>query len=55
MTTILLFKDLYNEAFKNLGNIFSVNIFKVMSWFCFSCIAVILYAFVYRLATGFAF
>ncbi len=55
MTTLLLFKDIYTSAFSNLGNKVSVNIFKIMSWFCFACIGIILYAFVYRLATGFAF
>lgn len=43
------------DAFKNLGTKPTVNLFKVMTWFCFVCISVILYAFVYRIATGFEF
>ncbi len=55
MGTLLLFKELYLNAFKGLGNTITANIFKIMSWFCFLCIGIIIYAFIYRLATGFAF
>ncbi len=53
MTTLLLLKDLYNDFFKDYNNKLVAGLFKSMSWFCFALIAVILYAFIYRIATGF--
>ncbi len=53
MTTLVLVKDLYNDFFEGWNNKFLVSVFKGFSWFCFAMIGVILYAFVYRLATGF--
>ncbi len=55
MKRILLVKEIYLEAFKNLGNIVIQNYFKVFSWFCFILFFVVLYAFIFRLSTGFAF
>lgn len=55
MTTFLLAKQLYIQAFKNLGHYLVTYYFKILSWVCFITLAIILYAFVYRLFTGFAF
>ncbi len=53
MTTLLLIKDIYTDFFKGYKNKITVGLFKSMSWLCFALIAVILYAFIYRIATGF--
>lgn len=55
MKTILLIKNIYGEAFKNLGNIIIKNTFKIYSWFCIALILLVIYAFIFRLATGFVF
>jgi len=55
MKTILLFKEIYFEGFKNLGSLVVRNYFKFFAWFSFVLFVVVLYAFVYRVSTGFAF
>ena len=55
MKTILLFKEIYLEGFRNLGSLIIRNYFKFFTWFSFVLFVVVLYAFVYRLSTGFAF
>ena len=55
MGKLLLVKEIYLEAFRNLGHIIVTKYFKAFSWFCFALIGVVMYAFVFRLATGFAF
>ncbi len=55
MKRFLLVKEIYLEAFKNLGSIILQHYFKLFSWFCFILFFVVLYAFVFRVATGFAF
>ncbi len=55
MNYILLIKGIYLEAFKNLGSYFIKNFFKVFTWFCLACLVIVLYAFIFRVATGFAF
>jgi len=55
MKNLLLVKEIYLEGFRNLGHIILVNYFKLFAWFSFALFAIVLYAFVYRLATGFAF
>jgi hypothetical protein len=55
MKRILLLRDLYLEAFRNLGNLLVKYYFKIFFWFCFSIFIIVLYAFLYRVATGFAF
>lgn len=55
MKTVLLFKEIYLEGFKNLGSWITQNLFKTFVWFVMTCYVVILYAFIYRMATGFAF
>jgi hypothetical protein len=55
MKTILLFKEIYSVAFKNIGNYLARNYFKAFAWFSFVMLVVVLYAFVYRVYTGFPF
>lgn len=55
MNKLLLIKEIYVDGFRNLGHFIIEKSFKIFSWFCFALFLVVLYAFVYRLATGFAF
>jgi hypothetical protein len=55
MKHILLLKELYLEAFKDLGSYLTRNALKIFTWFCLACLVIVLYAFVFRVATGFAF
>ena len=54
MKTALLLKEIYIEAFKNLGNYLVRNYFKAFAWFSFVMFFVVLYAFIFRLTTGWA-
>ncbi|MEM7382599.1 MAG: DUF6747 family protein [Bacteroidota bacterium] len=53
MRQLLLFKEAYREAFKNLGHYIVRNSFKVYFWACAALFVIALYAFAYRLSTGF--
>ena len=55
MKTTLLLKEIYLEAFRDLGHFLVRNYFKLFAWFSFAMFAVVLYAFIFRLATGWAF
>lgn len=55
MKTTLLIKEIYLEGFRNLGNLIIRNYFKAFAWFSFVLFFIVLYAFIYRVATGFAF
>ena len=55
MNKLLLLKDIYLEAFRNLGHFIITRYFKVFSIFCFLMLAIVIYAFFYRLSTGFTF
>ncbi len=55
MKTVLLIKEIYAEGFKNLGSYLTKKYFKFFVWFSFIMFAIVLYAFIYRVATGFAF
>ncbi len=55
MKTLLLVKNIYLEGFKNLGNLIVKNYFKAFAWFSFIMFAMVLYAFIYRVFTGFVF
>ncbi|XLS29256.1 DUF6747 family protein [Flavobacteriaceae bacterium M23B6Z8] len=55
MSKFLLLKDLYVEAFRNLGHYLVASSLKILTWFCVGCIGVVLYAFFYRWITGFYF
>lgn len=55
MEKLLLVKEIYLEAFRNLGHLLIKRYFKAFSWFCFFLLAVTIYAFIFRLSTGFSF
>lgn len=55
MKTLLLVKEIYLEGFRNIGNFIIQKYFKIFAWFSFIMFFIVLYAFVYRIATGFAF
>jgi hypothetical protein len=55
MKTVLLIKDIYMDAFESLGHFITKNFFKAFAWFSFGMFAVVLYAFVFRVITGFPF
>jgi hypothetical protein len=55
MKTILLFKEIYSEAFKTLENFVVRKFFKFFAWFSFIMFGIVLYAFIYRILTGFPF
>ncbi len=53
MRQVLLLKKAYLEAFKNLGHYLVQHSFKVYFWLCAALFFITLYAFGYRLFTGF--
>jgi len=55
MKQLLLLKEIYLEAFKHLGHVLIKYYFKAFFWFCFTAFMIVLYAFIYRIATGYAF
>ena len=55
MKTVLLITKIYEDAFKNIGNLIVQKYFKAFAWFSFIMFVIVLYAFIYRVVTGFAF
>ena len=55
MNTLHTIKEIYTEGFNNLGNLIVKNYLKAFAWFGFSMYGVVLYAFAFRVSTGFAF
>lgn len=55
MKVALLLKEIYIEGFKNLGHYLVKKYFKIFAWFSFIMFFVVLYAFIFRVSTGFAF
>jgi len=55
MKNFLLIREIYLEAFRNLGHYLVKSYFKAFSWFCLVSFLVVLYAFLFRVSTGFAF
>lgn len=55
MNTLLLVKEIYLDGFKNLGHYIVKNYMKVFAWFSFALFFIALYAFVFRVSTGYAF
>ena len=55
MKKLLLVKEIYLEAFRNLGHFILTRYFKIFAWTCFALFLIVLYAFVYRVSTGFIF
>ena len=55
MKNVQLIREIYLEAYRNMGHAFVKSYFKAMSWFCFASFLIVIYAFVFRITTGFAF
>ena len=55
MKTVLLVKEIYIEGFRNLGNFIIKHSLQFFTWFTVAMFALVLYAFVFRVSTGFAF
>ncbi len=55
METILLIKEIYLEGFKNIQNYVVKHYFKAFAWFTLAMFAIVIYAFLFRLFTGFVF
>lgn len=55
MKTVLLIREIYFEGFKNLGSYMVKHSLKALTWFTFAMFAIVIYAFAFRLVTGFAF
>jgi len=55
METVLLIRKIYFEGFKNIGNYLVKHSLKALTWFTISILLIVLYAFLFRLFTGFAF
>jgi hypothetical protein len=55
MEKLLLVREIYLEAFRNWTNLILRKYFKVFSFFCFGLWLVTMYAFIFRVSTGFAF
>ena len=55
MKHLLLIRQIYLDAFRNLGHIIAKYYFRAFFWFCFLSFIIVLYAFIFRVATGFAF
>ncbi|MEO1012130.1 MAG: DUF6747 family protein [Bacteroidota bacterium] len=55
MDKLLLIREIYLEGFRNLGHFLVKTYFKLFSWFCLATFLIVLYAFVFRITTGFAF
>ncbi len=55
MKTVLLITEIYSEAFRDLGHILVKSFFKAFAWFSFLLFLIVMYAFVFRLFSGFAF
>ncbi len=50
-----LIREIYLEGFRDLGHYLITHFFKFFAWFSFLMYLLALYAFVYRLSTGFQF
>ncbi|WP_366511951.1 DUF6747 family protein [Maribacter sp.] len=55
MGTLLHFKNIYQEAFENCQPSIVVMLLKAYSVFCVIMLSIALYAFAYRVFTGFEF
>jgi hypothetical protein len=55
MKKFLLLKEIYLEAFQDWTQKLLEKYFKAFSVFCLILLAVTIYAFIFRVSTGFAF
>ena len=53
MNTLLLFREIYINAFKQISNFLVRNSLKLLAWFAFAMFLIVTYAFWYRIFTGF--
>ena len=55
MKTMVLIREIYIEGFRNLGHFLMKHSMKVYAWFSFGLFIIALYAFIFRVVTGYAF
>lgn len=55
MKTILLFKEIFLENLREPGHYLARHFLRALAWFSFALFFIVLYAFVFRIAAGFAF
>jgi hypothetical protein len=55
MSTFTLIREIYINAFRNISNYIVKRYFKAFAVFSFIMFLIVLYAFVYRVYTGFPF
>ena len=55
MKKILLIKEIYMEAFRNISNVILRKYLEIFAWFSIALFLIVLYAFIFRLSTGFPF
>jgi len=55
MKTAVMIKEIYAEAFKNLGPYLVKHTLKAFAWVSFILFFAALYALIFRMSTGFAF
>lgn len=55
MKNFLLIKEIYLDGFRDLGNWIAKYYFKILFWVTTMLFLVVLYAFFYRLFTGWPF
>ncbi len=55
MKTMFLIREIYLEGFRNLGHFLMKHGMKAYAWFSFALFLIALYAFVFRVSTGYAF
>lgn len=54
MERIILLREIYVEAFRNWRNIILEKYFRAFSWVCLFLWLVTVYAFIFRVSTGFS-
>ncbi len=47
-----LIKELYNQSFKDLENVFVAIVMKLLSWVCFAAIGFVTIAVIYKAING---
>lgn len=55
MKNVMLIRNLYSEAFQNISNYVAKSYLKTLSWLFIASYAIVLFAFIFRVSTGFAF
>lgn len=53
MTTLLHLKEIYLNAFRQFSNFLVRNTLRILAWFAIAMFLIVLYAFWYRIFTGF--